>query len=107
MESQAFVWLDPRKPAETWVAPLLPATEPLMAWLVLPVCFRGDDPCRDQVAWIEAASDEQAQSMIEARSAMSTKPVYLRLGDEYRDVLRLAAQSQLSSSAGASSPATR
>ncbi|HAB47902.1 MAG: NUDIX domain-containing protein [Betaproteobacteria bacterium] len=107
MESQAFVWLDPRKPAATWVAPLLPATEPLMAWLALPVCFRGTDACCDQVAWIEAASDEQAQAMVEARSARSTKPVYHRVGDEYRDVLRLAAQSQLASSGGTSSPGSR
>ena len=113
MESQAFAWVDPRKPREAGVWPLLPATEPLMTWLALPSLLNCADPRLDQIDWLEvqsadeAQSSDEAQALIEAQSAKHTKPIYLRRGDQYWDVLRLAGESYCSSSDGISSPGTR
>ncbi|NDG55430.1 MAG: hypothetical protein EBX56_05670, partial [Betaproteobacteria bacterium] len=59
------------------------------------------------IDWLDADDLEQGRSMIEARSATSLKPVYLRLGEQYLDVIRLAAQDWLGSSLDSASPDTR
>jgi len=107
LESQALVWIDPASTVESRVSPMLPATEPLIAWLALPPSMGGSDPRIEQIDWLDADDLEQGRSMIEARSATSLKPVYLRLGEQYLDVIRLAAQDWLGSSLDSASPDTR
>jgi hypothetical protein len=78
-----------------------------MAWLALPSLLNCADPRLDQIDWLEAQSADEAQALVEAQSAKHTKPIYLRRGDQYWDVLRLAGESYCSSSEGISSPGTR
>ena len=107
LESQAFAWVDPRKRAEMGVSPLLPATEPMMDWLLLPASLSMSDARLDQIQWFEASGTADSMAMIEHHSASSLKPVYLRRGNECLDILRLAGEAQCSSSPGVSSPANR
>jgi len=121
LESQVFAWFDPQKQDPSTVSPILPATEPLLAWLSLPAMLTVDDPRAQVLESIEVDGLSDPFVQIESVSAKVSRPCYLKHGELLADINRLSAQGrisglasglaseldQLSSSLGKGSPATR